>query len=81
MLLYHGSNTKITDIDLRECRPFKDFGKGFYLTAIEEQAVLMARRTSRIFSGSPYVTSFRFDENALTCGNLSIKIFKEPDAE
>ena len=42
MLLYHGSNQEITSIDLSFCKPYKDFGRGFYLTTIEEQARLMA---------------------------------------
>ena len=32
MLLYHGSNILIENIDLTKCRNFKDFGRGFYLT-------------------------------------------------
>ncbi|WP_428863329.1 DUF3990 domain-containing protein [Clostridium sediminicola] len=36
MKLYHGSNTIITTIDLEKCRPYKDFGKGFYCTGIKE---------------------------------------------
>jgi len=39
MILYHGSNMKVTAIDLSKCRPYKDFGQGFYLTDISEQAV------------------------------------------
>lgn len=42
MKLYHGSNTAIARIDLARCKPYKDFGQGFYLTEIEEQAVQMA---------------------------------------
>lgn len=34
MLLYHGSNTDIKAIDLEMCKPFKDFGRGFYLTVL-----------------------------------------------
>ena len=30
MKLYHGSNTKIDSINLAMCRPYKDFGTGFY---------------------------------------------------
>ena len=40
MLLYHGSNMAIVDIGLRICRPYKDFGRGFYLTTIETQDAL-----------------------------------------
>lgn len=36
MKLYHGSNTAIVRIDLARCKPYKDFGQGFYLTEIEE---------------------------------------------
>lgn len=36
MKLYHGSNQEISTIDLSKCRPYKDFGKGFYLTTIKE---------------------------------------------
>ena len=32
MLLYHGSNIDIKEIVLAMCRPYKDFGKGFYLS-------------------------------------------------
>ena len=39
MILYHGSNIKISEINLDKCRPNKDFGRGFYLTSIKEQAV------------------------------------------
>ena len=38
MILYHGSNMAIDGIDLNRCRPYKDFGRGFYLTDIREQA-------------------------------------------
>ena len=43
MKLYHGSNMVIEQIDLSKCKPYKDFGQGFYLTEIKEQAEQMAR--------------------------------------
>lgn len=79
MKLYHGSNIVIDWTDLSKCKPYKDFGQGFYLTEIKEQAEQMARRTSAIYSGEPIVTEFEFDETALD--TLSIKIFKEPSEE
>ena len=39
MILYHGSNVKVTEIDISKCRPYKDFGKGFYLTDITEKSL------------------------------------------
>ena len=47
--LYHGSNIAIEKIDLQKTRPYKDFGRGFYLTSMKEQAQKMAQRVSRIF--------------------------------
>ena len=58
MKLYHGSNTVIEHINLAMCRPFKDFGKGFYLTDIKEQAEKMAKRVSKIYGGDPVVNAF-----------------------
>lgn len=48
MILYHGSNIMIQNIDLNKCRPYKDFGKGFYCTTIRNQAELMAKRVAAI---------------------------------
>lgn len=79
MKLYHGSNMVIDQIDLSKCKPFKDFGQGFYLTEIKEQAEQMARRTSAIYGGEPIVTEFELDEIALK--NLSVKTFEEPNEE
>ena len=39
MLLFHGSYTPVEKIDLSMCSADKDFGKGFYVTALREQAV------------------------------------------
>jgi len=35
MILFHGSNVPVREINLSKCRPYKDFGRGFYLTNIE----------------------------------------------
>ncbi len=32
MTLYHGTFIEFQTIELGKCRPYKDFGKGFYLT-------------------------------------------------
>lgn len=61
MILFHGSNTDIAQIELSKCRPNKDFGKGFYLTTIREQAVRMAQRVARMYGGSPTLNIYDFD--------------------
>jgi hypothetical protein len=82
MKLYHGSNIEIHDIDLGKCKPFKDFGRGFYTTPIREQAVIMARRTARIYgTGKPCVTEFSCDDSLLSSTILNIKKFNEPSNE
>jgi len=48
MILYHGSNMDFGDIDMQKCQPNKDFGCGFYLTNIEQQAKEMAARRIKI---------------------------------
>ena len=81
MLLYHGSNTAIIAIDLEKCKPYKDFGRGFYLTRIEEQAQLMARRISSIYAGIPTITTFSLNEMLISDGSLSVKVFDSPTLE
>ncbi|GFI14086.1 hypothetical protein IMSAGC008_01636 [Muribaculaceae bacterium] len=81
MILYHGSNVAIEKIDLARCRPYKDFGKGFYLTDIRHQAERMAARTTKMFRGEPVLTSFEFDLDSAVRHGLKIKIFDSPDEE
>lgn len=82
MKLYHGSNIAIETIDFNKCKPYKDFGRGFYLTEIRQQAELMARRTASVYGGEAVVSTFEFNESAAaTDPNLSIKRFEAPDEE
>ena len=46
--LYHGTTHDFAEIDVRRGKPFKDFGQGFYLTAVREHAASLARRNCRI---------------------------------
>ena len=62
--LYHGSNVAIDKIDLSKGHINKDFGKGFYLTTLPQQAMEMAKRKARQFlDAKPIGTTFLFDEN------------------
>lgn len=81
MQLYHGSNIEIDEIDLQKCRPFKDFGQGFYLTEIKEQAEKMAKRVSKIYGGKPVVTMYEFDEKMLQEHELRVRVFDRPSKE
>jgi hypothetical protein len=83
--LFHGSSMEISCIDLEQCRPFKDFGKGFYTTPFQNQAWMMARRTVKIYGkGVPWITEFSFDENILKDDKydaLNVRRFDKPSNE
>ena len=74
MLLHHGSNIMIEEIDLAKSRPNKDFGKAFYLSADEEQAREMAKFKVLTGGGDVCVSVFEFDEQDLDM--LKIKRFE-----
>ena len=81
MKLYHGSNQAIPGIDLSKGKKYKDFGQGFYVTHLREQAVYWSKRVSDRFGGEPTVTVFEFDLEAARAEGLNIKIFEKPDKE
>ena len=47
MKLYHSSNRTVEHPDVSFSRDFLDFGKGFYLTSLEEQAISYGNRFIR----------------------------------
>ncbi len=82
MILYHGSNVTIEEIDLSLCKPYKDFGKGFYLTDIKSQADDMAFRRVRLSGkGKPIVTRYEFDETMLYDHVMKTLLFPKVSVE
>lgn len=82
MILYHGTNTDFSEIELKKSRPDKDFGRGFYLTHIRKQAEQMAvRRCEFAGWGSPIVQKYEFDESLLHDSSLNVKIFNGVSVE
>lgn len=75
MILYHGSNINIEKIDLSKSKPFKDFGKGFYLSDNEQQAIEMANFKVSLLNGDPIVSAFDFDYESLLKSDLKKLIF------
>lgn len=64
MILYHSSNTIVDSPDTKHSREYLDFGRGFYLTSLYEQAVRYAQRFKR--RGQPsWLNTYDFvcDEN------------------
>lgn len=76
MILYHGSNIEIEQIDLDKSRPNKDFGQGFYLSEDEGQAKEMALFKSMQLGGEPIVSKFDFDESVMIDSGLKVKVFE-----
>jgi len=77
MILFHGSNVEVSRIDLSRCTKYKDFGQGFYMTSIKEQACEWAKKVARRFGcGKPTLNIYEFGENVDNLRHLS---FTEPD--
>ena len=81
MRLYHGTNIDIKSINLSMCKPFKDFGKGFYLTEIKEQAEKMAKRVAKIYGGEPIVNIYEIEDGFLDSSDLHIRTFGSQPSE
>ena len=61
--LYHGSNVRISNIDLSKCNQYKDFGQAFYLTKDRNQALSVAEARVDIFGGDIVVNTYYFEDN------------------
>ena len=48
MILYHGSFLEIAKPDLVHSRPYVDFGRGFYVTPLHEQAEKWCGKFNRL---------------------------------
>lgn len=76
--LYHGSNQKIEVPDLQHSKPFKDFGRGFYLSPDKQQAWDMAfQKVSQTQQGKVEVTEFLFDEKAMLSPELKVHTYPD----
>ena len=81
MKLYHGTNAFFERPDLSKCRPFKDFGRGFYTTTSYEQAERWARiKMRREKKDTGYVAVYEFDYEAAKT-DTTIRRFDAADME
>ena len=77
-LLYHGSDKKVSEIDLSMSVSGKDFGRGFYTTTDRIQAEKFARlKSKRVQAAKGYVSVFGFQG----IDGLRIKKFITSDLE
>ena len=81
MILYHGSNIVIGQIDLTKSKPNKDFGQGFYLSDNENQAQEMAEFKAMQLGGDPIISRFEFDDTIMSDTSLKVLRFEEYSEE
>jgi hypothetical protein len=74
MLVYHGGSVPIVEIDLQKCRPYTDFGRGFYVTKYRVHAENWAKRSGRQ-KDNGYVTAYNYIESQFTDYICKIKKF------
>lgn len=86
LVLYHGTLDSavasiLGGIDLTYCRPYRDFGRGFYTTTLLRQAVSRASGLSRLAPrpDPPAVVAFEIDLGALS--NLESLAFVRSEFE
>lgn len=81
--LFHGSYMPVHAPLVRIGRKKVDFGQGFYLTKLRQQAVswakTIAERKGR--NTNPTVSIFQFDRDAMVAGGYRIKLFESYDLE
>lgn len=78
MTLYHGSHTAVPQPLVKVGRKNVDFGQGFYLTRLEEQASawaeIIASRRSRTVA--PVVSVYTFDRDKAIADGVRFLIFE-----
>jgi len=77
MKLFHGGYIEINEIDLTKSKPFKDFGKAFYLTKYQEQAKIWAERLAKERKSDAVITEFEFNEYSYEDNDLKVLVFKD----
>jgi hypothetical protein len=79
MKVYHGSSVPIDEINLSKCKPHKDFGQGFYVTKLYEQARTWADTIGKESRSGGFVTEFEFHEYVFEDDELQILRFADYD--
>lgn len=75
MIVFHGSIEIVKSPDVLHSYRSLDFGKGFYVTTVEEQAVRWARRKADLLEkGTAIVNRYQMSEEL---GDLKLKTFSE----
>ena len=63
MIVYHGSSETVRHPDTLHSYRALDFGKGFYVTTVREQAERWARRKADLLGGMPVISQYFMNED------------------
>lgn len=75
MIVYHGSNVVVNEPDIKHSYRPLDFGKGFYVTTVKEQAERWAKRKADICGADKGIVNvYQMKEDL---GELKCKFFEE----
>lgn len=79
MILYHGGTEAVMQPDCKKGRPDLDFGQGFYVTLLQDQAEGFARRKARDRKSKPVISVYEFNYEAAIkdCAYLNFEFYDE----
>ena len=63
VIVYHGSCDVVRTPDIKHSYRNLDFGKGFYVTTVREQAERLTRRKAVLLSGKAIVNQYLMSNN------------------
>ena len=78
--VYHGSTVVVKQPLCRVGRPNLDFGQGFYVTELQQQAIDWAKNVARREGGTPLLNSYLLDRDAILAEARS-KVFTAYDRD
>lgn len=62
MIVYHGSNVVVEKPDVNHSFRPLDFGKGFYVTTVRDQAIRWAKRKAVVDGSTPILNIYEMSE-------------------
>jgi len=85
IIVYHGSTSLINTIDVTKGKPYKDFGRGFYVTESKSHASSLALRNKRIekerYGVSCDAHLYTYKINMTRLSKFNVKEFIKADYE
>lgn len=85
LIVYHGTTSVFDKIEITRGKPYKDFGRGFYVTQSKKHAANLATRNKRIEVNryqrpcDAFLYTYEFDITGLS--DYNIKTFRNADLD